>query len=812
METTIYTLSRRILVIIFLLLTNQAAFSASATNDSNAIAAQTATPTATGTDTTQRPASRDTTISKTYLINELTLSAGFVTEKNSPLRLNLTTQDEILKRATGITYPELLGYNPGIFATSESGSYGDARINIRGFKQENISVLLNGIPISGLVTGNMFWNNWLGLTDATHSIQLQKGIGASMLSDNSVGGTINIITSVPEPAASASAGFFITDGGQARVTLNFSPGELKGGWNFSLAGSYTWGPGYVERTEVNSGAYLFNVSKQINNRNTLLLTVLGSPETHEQRSVRLTSQEIDQYGTRYNKNWGYREGRPFNLSKNFYHKPYITLNHFYKSSRGAEITNTLYLSVGDGGGRWSESKGKRIIDFRKDGRIDWDAVTETNIPGEGSVNILSNYLAGHTQAGFRHHTDYHLNANTSLQAGAHIQYYSTWEKEQITDLLGGSYWYEDYANKSLAGLAGRNPVKGVGDYIRTHNGKIINHQTIYISVLHNTGRWNLRGGASLMHNSYRRWDKYNYVDNPSSSATGIYSGSASATGFGIKGGALFKPARNSSYYINAGVYSRLPYSDLFFSTGTNQIASNVKNEKNLLAEMGYRFVGDRISLELTGYVAYWINKTIMSDPYKQLDNITYRYMVQGLDALHRGVELTFTWNPCHWLSLDGGSSLGRWRWKNDVEANIYDEYSGVMVDQVKVYSNGLPVGDSPQTQIYASALFKIAKGLELDLRWSYNDHFYSDFDPTLRNNPDDRSSSYRLPKYNLLNAGIRWSKKWRKGESTLYLNVNNLLDELYIERAKDGYDHTLNSLTGYWGFGRNFSGGIRFSL
>jgi len=109
-------------------------------------------------------------------LGEVVLTASFLNEKRSPLRLSTVNRSKIEKRSIGATYPELVKDIPGIYATSESGSYGDARINIRGFKQENISVMLNGIPISGLVTGNMFWNNWLGLADATQTIQVQKGI------------------------------------------------------------------------------------------------------------------------------------------------------------------------------------------------------------------------------------------------------------------------------------------------------------------------------------------------------------------------------------------------------------------------------------------------------------------------------------------------------------------------------------------------------------------------------------------------------------------------------------------------------------
>ena len=146
-------------------------------------------------------------------LQEVTVVSNFHSRKSSPLRLNTVDNETIARRATARTYPELIKFIPGVYATAETGSYGDARINIRGFKQENISVLLNGIPISGLTSGNMFWNNWMGLADATYAIQVQKGAGGSMLSDNSVGGTINIITSTTTAEPRIDGGAHVTDYG-----------------------------------------------------------------------------------------------------------------------------------------------------------------------------------------------------------------------------------------------------------------------------------------------------------------------------------------------------------------------------------------------------------------------------------------------------------------------------------------------------------------------------------------------------------------------------------------------------------------------
>ena len=755
----------------------------------------------------------------TLTLREVTISASFNSSKSSPLRLSTVTSGMLKDRAAARTYPELLKNIPGLYATSESGSYGDARLNIRGFKQENISVLLNGIPISGLTTGSMYWNNWMGLADATYAIQVQKGIGSSMLSDSSVGGSVNIITAVATEEASVEAGAYVSHYGTAKGYLKYDSGQLKHGWGINLMASYVGGSGYVDATDVSSFAYMLNVSKQLGKYNTLLFTALGSPEKHEQRSSRLSIGEVQTYGLKYNKNWGWRDGKQFNLNLNNYFKPYFTLQHLYSRGR-LSMTNSVYLAIGNGGGRWNESKGQQISSFRTaDGQVDWDAAIAANtaFPAESGEagaaegisarNILSDYLAGHTQAGAIVSASVALDERWKLDAGAHYQLYSTWEKEQITDLLGADYWYEDYAANSLAGLAGRNPVKKVGDYVRTDNGKIINHGTVYASAKYSSERVNLNFGASGFFSANRRWDRYNYVGDD------IYSDVAWGAGFSAKAGVLVKAGKRSSVYLNGGYYSRVPYSDTYFSSGNNEISQGVKNERNILGELGYRFVYDRGGAEVTAYAAYWKNRTLMSNPYKLQDEDQTRYMITGLDAFHYGVEIEAFHNFTRWLKLSAFASIGDWKWKNDVQATIYDDYTGLPVSQVNVYSNGLPVGDAPQTQVGAMLEARLPAGFRLSVNWTFNDRMYADFEPEDRTDPDDRADPYRIPGYHLLGADLGWSHDFPKGISTtLFVTGSNLLDTFYIERGTDGSAHDLESFRGFWGFGRNFSFGLRLSF
>lgn len=763
----------------------------------------------------------------TLTLQEVTVRAAFSSPKNSPLRLTVIDDRTLKSRASARTYPELLKFIPGVYATAETGSYGDARFNIRGFSQENISVLLNGIPISGLTSGNMFWNNWLGLADATYAIQLQKGVGASMLSDGSVGGSVNIITSTSGERFSLSASMLASHFGTYKGSLSLSSGLLPKGWSVSLMASYVGGRGYVQATDVSAFSYMLNVSRFIGKEHTLLFTALGSPERHDQRSQRLSWDEVRRFGRDYNKNWGTRDGRPYNISQNNYFKPYFTLQHIWNGER-VSMKNSVYLAVGSGGGRWTETKGKSILSFMRDGQIDWDAVVQNNLAGTVPApapdapsgicasDILSDFMAGHTQTGAIVSAKYNVSRSWSMEAGLHYQYYSTWENERITDLLGADYWYEDYAGKSLSGLAGRDPYKKVGDYIRTDNGKVTHHGTVYLTMALQTEKLSANLGVSGFGSLNRRWDRYNYTGDD------IWSGTAKGLGASIKGGILWKPSMAHSIYANGGWYSRLPYPGVWFSSGNNEITGNVRNERNILGELGYRFAWDHGGVEVTGYVAYWKNKSIMSDQYKQADAIgETKYMVTGLDALHYGVEADAFYRPAGWAKLSVFASVGDWRWKNDVSAVIYDDYSDSQVASIGVYCDGLPVGGAPQTQVGAQAEFTIPAGFSLSVDWQFNDRMYAEFDPVTRTDASDRSPAYRIPSYHLLGATLQWTGTFGAGKApdserlyglTVFLTGANLLDTMYIERGKDGVGHDLASFRGYWGFGRNFSFGLRFSF
>ena len=85
----------------------------------------------------------------------------------------------------------LLNSTPGVYIQQGGGD--DVRINIRGFNQRNVAVMIDGVPMNDMENGWVYWPNWFGLDALTRTIQVQRD-WEPKLALPSVGGTINIMT------------------------------------------------------------------------------------------------------------------------------------------------------------------------------------------------------------------------------------------------------------------------------------------------------------------------------------------------------------------------------------------------------------------------------------------------------------------------------------------------------------------------------------------------------------------------------------------------------------------------------------------
>ena len=130
--------------------------------------------------------------STTIELKDVTVTSQIAIQRKTPVAVSNISFETIEEKLGNAEFPEVLKSTPGVYATKSGGGYGDSKINMRGFKSENIAVMVNGVPVNDMEWGGVYWSNWAGLSDVTRTMQTQRGLGASKVSSPSVGGSINI--------------------------------------------------------------------------------------------------------------------------------------------------------------------------------------------------------------------------------------------------------------------------------------------------------------------------------------------------------------------------------------------------------------------------------------------------------------------------------------------------------------------------------------------------------------------------------------------------------------------------------------------
>ena len=751
---------------------------------------------------------------------EVNIISSIVTDNNTPVSVSNIKSATIEKELGDQSFPEIMKSIPGIYATRTGGGSGDAEVSLRGFKQENVALLLNGVPISSVENGLVYWNNWIGLAEATEMIQVQKGIGASKVALNSVGGTINIITKSTHSNKGGAFMHSITSYGNKKSTISLSSGLLKNGWSVTFLGSHTSGPGYVDATYVDAWAYFLSASKQFNKNHKITFTLLGAPEKHGQRNLLLSNEETQRYGLKFNKDWGSYNGKINNISENYYHKPQANLNYYWNINERMFLATSAYFSYGYGGGKWAESfnYGPSIFSFRNASQqIDWDGIYNNNASNQSnytlangtSVNGFSNtiqtdFLASHVWTGILSNFDYQINEKFKFIGGIHQRYFKSKLQEKVRDLLGGQYWIDDYA-WAIDGVGGRNQIKKVGDITKVDNGAIIHFTNLFSQIEYAHNKLNSFVASSISYTSYQRVDRYNYIND-------IKSESISKFGFDIKGGLSYHLNSKNKVYLNSAYYSKAPYFKFIYGNWTNTPSLNINNENIYSLELGYGYYAHNLKFSVNAYYTNWQDISFLSKEYILLeDQSQTRALVRGLDAIHKGIEIEFERIISDKFSVGLMASLGNWKWKNDVVAELYNEHN-VVVDTTEVYANGLFVGDAPQTQLGIFVKSKIMDLFDFSFNYTYNDRLYADFDPTARYDPNDRKQSFKLPSYSLLDAHLGYTFKISNYDVYTGLSCYNLLNKEYITRGEDGSNHDLATFQGNWGFGQTFSVNLKIKF
>ena len=133
---------------------------------------------------------------KPLIVEGIKISSTKARERETPVTFTNLPQEEIIRNNFGQEIPMLLDEVPGVFTYSDAGGIiGNAHLNIRGFDQKRIGVMINGIPLNDPEDHNVYWVNMPDFAESTSDIQFQRGVGSSLYGISTFGGSLNMQTS-----------------------------------------------------------------------------------------------------------------------------------------------------------------------------------------------------------------------------------------------------------------------------------------------------------------------------------------------------------------------------------------------------------------------------------------------------------------------------------------------------------------------------------------------------------------------------------------------------------------------------------------
>jgi len=854
---------------------------------------------------------------KATSLEEVEVVADVAKTRETPIAFSNVSAKLIQEELGTKDLPMVLNTTPGAYATEQGGGSGDARVNIRGFDNSYVAVMVDGVPVNDMENKLVYWSNWDGLGDITSTMQVQRGIGASKLPIPSIGGTINIITKGIDQKMSLNIKQDVTNFGLYRTSFGFNSGQLKGGWGVSIAGSRKVGSEWADGTRTDAWSYFFKIQKRFK-KQLLSFSVNGAPQTHGMRSTKLpiaiynkklaeglginadsvygnsnyTKPSLGERGLSYNPDWGMYNDKDFTVMGNFYHKPAFNLSHFWSPNDKVTVSTVVYLSIGKGGNIVPKSSG--MLRDTTTGTYNIQAVFDDNsrtVPNtyynateHPAANYLRSSVNNHLWYGAYSSLNYKMNKNLQLLFGIDARYYKGNHYQTAYDLMGADYTLDVSSDENqptptyFGDPRFQARIRREGDKMVFNNDSKITWGGLYAQAEYKKEKWSAFISGTVSEKSYQRIDYYKKKDllidgetflqavgygdefyyngtqhltaeNGNSSTNGtstvVISGDTTFIGTGvnrtyilnakkytgdseqarysttnkkwflgytIKGGVNYNFTEHMNAFVNLGYMSMAPLMSSVFDN-TNKEFHEIRNQESYTIEGGYGLKYNKWNAALNLYYTRWNNKPL-SDVYGSGDEM-FRYNINGLDAVHKGVELNLTYKLMKNLEAELLTSIGDWKTVSAETVYIYDDYER-LVATVDFSGKNVHVGNSAQMQYGASLRYTIIKNLYIKPRFTYFGKHYSDFDPKSLVGVNKDRESWKMPDYWLLDIYAGYELKVWKLNVTFTAGASNLLNKIYISDGQNNGGTTTNfdanSALVYMGMGRRFNVGLKIGF
>jgi iron complex outermembrane receptor protein len=142
------------------------------------------------------PQKTDADSVKKHVVGSEVVVTGFPSiEGKTPAPLEHVDRETIQSLRTDQDVPKIAAFTPSAYYYSISGTdIGYTHLNLRGFDQTRISVMVNGIPQNDPEDHEVYWIDMPELSANTSDVDLQRGAGTAFYGPPAIGGSVNVET------------------------------------------------------------------------------------------------------------------------------------------------------------------------------------------------------------------------------------------------------------------------------------------------------------------------------------------------------------------------------------------------------------------------------------------------------------------------------------------------------------------------------------------------------------------------------------------------------------------------------------------
>jgi iron complex outermembrane receptor protein len=738
---------------------------------------------------------------------EVVITSTRASIQNDAVTHSNVTREEIEREYAAQDVPMFLNSQPGVYAYSDAGNgVGYSYMQIRGFDQRKVSVLVNGVPHNDPESQQMYWVDMPDLLESATDIQIQRGVGASLYGASAAGGVVSLEVDPFRMTPGISINSDFGSYGTRKFSLEGRSGLVNG--RYSLYGRYSRivSDGYRDQSWVDMWSYFVGVARydhNVSNR----FHAYGGPE-----NLHLAYYGIDRAQLESNRKFN---PLTYEDETDTFNQPHYELLTDWQINDRLTLNNTLFYVKGDGYFLQSDAYSTfatfelQPIETRDGAAYDpWryetivtDTVFDTVVTGPDTTYVQRedtefrrDTVSGDTVFFVSQYPDAVLQRWVQNDFfGAAPRFSLTHDKGVLQ--FGGSFdLHHGYHFGQLRSVSPAPAGFMAGQHYYDYDGRRASAIGFVQEHFNPTSAWSLTAGAQV------QWRRYSLRND----RRGGVRYDVDFTSVSPRLGALYRFTPEHSGYVNLSYAQHEPAHDdifrpfnpdqpgglddpsLFFNSydSITGIASDpkMKPEKVTNAELGWRYRAGKINASANGFYE-WFTDEIVDEGGIDQDGNPIR--TNAGKTIHRGVEAELRFKPVKAVELSGSFT-----WSD----NFFDEFKQYFYRDSSVqsgdtvylptsvldsvdYSNN-PIGGFPE--IIANASANIAQPLSgrgktvllAGAQLRRVGRIYLD-------NSGNRDNS--IDPYTVLDVrlGVRTGGLGIGNDFTFELLVNNVTDELY---------------------------------